>query len=171
MKSASFVRASVLFSSSASLWLWMATLPHCKGFHVNNYCGQTIKEFIYSLSHKKATCCLNLIVCNYSPLQLEPTFWGFPYKMAQGAKVENHLKVMLNLPIFFSNACINMWGLSMSFGSKIFNGFWVTSLQIWKYVPKKSVVVRKNKFQKFDSSNLQNHWKFCNQNSWRSFPQ
>ena len=36
----------------------------------------------------------------YSPLQLEPTFWGFPYKMTQGAKVENHLKVMLNPPIF-----------------------------------------------------------------------
>ena len=44
----------------------------------------------------------------YSPLQLEPTFWGFPYKMTQGAKVENHLKVMLN-PTIFSQMLVSMW--------------------------------------------------------------
>ena len=41
-------------------------------------------------------------------MQLEPTFWGFPYKMTQGAKVENHLKVMLNPPIF-SQMLVLMW--------------------------------------------------------------
>ena len=44
----------------------------------------------------------------YSPLQLEPTFWGFPYKMTQGAMVENHLKFMLNPPIF-SQMLVLMW--------------------------------------------------------------
>ena len=40
--------------------------------------------------------------------QLEPTFWGFPYKMTQGAMVENHLKVMLNPPIF-SQMLVLIW--------------------------------------------------------------
>ena len=44
----------------------------------------------------------------YSPLQLEPTFWEFPYKMTQGAKVENHLKFMLN-PSIFSQMLVLMW--------------------------------------------------------------
>ena len=44
----------------------------------------------------------------YSLLQLEPTFWGFPYKMTQGANVENHLKVMLN-PSIFSQMLVLIW--------------------------------------------------------------
>ena len=44
----------------------------------------------------------------YSALQKNWTFWGFPYKMTRGAKVENHLKVMLNPPIF-SQMLVLMW--------------------------------------------------------------
>ena len=44
----------------------------------------------------------------YSALQKNWTFWGFPYKMTRGAMVENHLKVMLNPPIF-SQMLVLMW--------------------------------------------------------------
>ena len=35
-----------------------------------------------------------------SPLQNKPTFWGFPYKIGQAVRVENHLNVMSNPQIF-----------------------------------------------------------------------
>ena len=67
----------------------------------------------------------------YSPLQLELTFWGFPYKMPLGARVENYLKVMLNPPIFPQLlVCTNVGGFSRSFGCKISNGSGVMSCQI-----------------------------------------
>ena len=47
-------------------------------------------------------------VVTYSALQKNWTFWGFPYKMTRGAMVENHLKVMLNPPIF-SQMLVLMW--------------------------------------------------------------
>ena len=47
-------------------------------------------------------------IVRYSALQKNWTFWGFPYKMTRGAMVENHLKVMLNPPIF-SQMLVLMW--------------------------------------------------------------
>ena len=44
----------------------------------------------------------------YSALQKNWTFWGFPYKMTRGAMAENHLKVMLDPPIF-SQMLVLMW--------------------------------------------------------------
>ena len=48
---------------------------------------------------------------SYSPLQLEPTFWGFPYKMPLGARVKTYLKVMINPPILFQLLAV-MWKAS-----------------------------------------------------------
>ena len=69
----------------------------------------------------------------YSPLQLEPTFWGFQYKMIQGAKVENHLKVMLN-PSIFPQMLVLMWEADQ-----------------WVLVPKFSMVFELQAF-KFEST-------------------
>ena len=78
-------------------------------------------------------CSDELLILYYSPLQLEPTFWGFPYKMTQGAKVENHLKVMLNPPIF-SQMLVLMWEADQ-----------------WVLVPKFSMVFELQAF-KFEST-------------------
>ena len=72
-------------------------------------------------------------------------FLGFSIQNDPRCYGRKPLKSYVKSTNFFSNACINVGGLSMSFGSKIFNGFWVTSLQIWKY-QKKSVLVRKNEY-------------------------
>ena len=47
-------------------------------------------------------------VSKYSALQKNWTFLGFPYKMTRGAMVENHLKIMLNPPIF-SQMLVSMY--------------------------------------------------------------
>ena len=51
---------------------------------------------------------MKFFIHTYSALQKNWTFWGFPYKMTQGAMVENHLKAMLNPPIF-SQMLVLMW--------------------------------------------------------------
>ena len=48
---------------------------------------------------------------NYSPLQLEPTFGGFPYKMPYFRVVETYLNVVQNPP-FFSQMFVWMWEAS-----------------------------------------------------------
>ena len=58
-------------------------------------------------------------------------------KLVLGARVENHIKVMSNPPIF----------------SQMLLSYKPSNLK----VPKKSVLVSKNEFQKFDSLNLQSH--------------
>ena len=51
--------------------------------------------------------------------------------MSIDARVENHPNIMINGPIFVN--CINVGSFSMSYGTKISNGFGVTGHQIWKY--------------------------------------
>ena len=63
----------------------------------------------------------------YSPLQtLEPIFGGVS---VQNAVIQRG-KIYLNRYDAKSYAYIYVGGFSMSFGSKIFSGSWVTSLQI-----------------------------------------
>ena len=70
----------------------------------------------------------NFVSCNreiekYSPLQLEPTFWGFPYKTPIHYVCRKLPKHYVKFPNFSSIACINVGSFSMSSGCKIFSGF------------------------------------------------
>ena len=87
---------------------------------------------------------------SYSPLQLEPTFWGFPYKTPIHYVCRKLPKHYVKFPKFSSIACINVGSFSMSFGSKIISGSWVASLQLWKY-KKVSFSKEKWKFQQLKS--------------------
>ena len=62
----------------------------------------------------------------YSPLQLEPTFLGFPYKMPLGARVKTYLKVMVNPPLLFQLLAL------MCFGCKISSDSGDSSCQIFE---------------------------------------
>ena len=63
------------------------------------------------------------IKTTYSGGQLKINKALFSYKMPLDARVENYLNVInAKSTNFLSNACINVEGFSMSFGSKIFCG-------------------------------------------------
>ena len=97
------------------------------------------------------------------------TFASVCSKMAIFKRLENYLKDA-NFLIFSSiTSCIDEKSFSKSFGLKIFTGTDFTTCQSWKC--KKTLLYEvKMERSNFDSSYFQNHWKFCNQNSFRSFP-
>ena len=56
-------------------------------------------------------------------MQLEPTFWGFPYKTPIHYVCRKLPKHYVKFSNFSSIACINVGSFSMSFGCEIFSGF------------------------------------------------
>ena len=90
--------------------------------------------------------------------------------MAIFKRLENYLKDA-NFLIFSSiTSCVDGKSFSKSFGSKIFTGTDFTTCRKVENAKKHLFYEVKMERSNFDNSYFQNHWKFYNQNSFRSFP-